>query len=96
MFIDSIQQNMGYSFLPFVTSSFDRHSLTATTNIVSGIFGGLVKLPLAKVLDIWGRPTGFLAMVICMILGLVMMAACNNVATFFVAQCFYWIGFVLL
>jgi MFS family permease len=92
MFIDSVQQSMGFAFVPFVTSSFSKHSLTATTNVVSGIIGGLVKLPLAKVLDIWGRPTGFLAMLICMILGLIMMAACNNVATFCAAQVFYWVG----
>lgn len=91
-FVDSMQQTMGFQLSPYVTSSFALHSLTATTGIVSGIVGGLVKLPLAKMLDIWGRPQGFLLMDAFLILGLIMMAACNNVETYAAAQVFYWIG----
>lgn len=62
--------------------------------IMSNIIGGLIKLPLAKVLDIWGRPQGFLIMVGALTIGLVMMAACNNVKTYAAAQVFYWVGCV--
>lgn len=79
---------------PFVTSSFQTHSLTATTGIMAGLIGGLIKLPLAKVLDIWGRPHGFAAMVFCLTIGLVMMAACQNVKTYAAGQVFYWVGYV--
>lgn len=77
---------------PYVTSSFAQHSLTATTGVMSGIIGGVSKLTLAKILDIWGRPQGFLVVVILMTLGLIMMAACNNVETYAAAQVFYWVG----
>ncbi|KAF5324632.1 hypothetical protein D9611_004406 [Ephemerocybe angulata] len=92
-FIDSMQQAMTNSLTPFVTSSFGKHSLLGVTSIVSSIVGGLVKLPLAKVLDIWGRPQGYLAMVVCLTIGLIMMAACNNVKTYAAAQVFYWVGY---
>lgn len=93
-FIDTMQQGMSTSLLPFVTSSFQQHSLTATTSIMSSLIGGISKLPLAKILDIWGRPQGFALMVACMTLGLIMMAACNNVQTFAAAQVFYWVGYI--
>lgn len=84
------------SLTPYVTSSFQQHSLTATTGIMSNLIGGIFKLPLAKILDIWGRPQGFMIMVIFLTLGLVMMAACQNVETYAAAQVFYWVGCVPL
>lgn len=87
-----MQQGMANSLTPYVTSSFQLHSLTATTSIMSSIIGGLTKLPLAKVLDIWGRPHGFALMVFFLTLGLIMMAGCNNVETYAAAQVFYWVG----
>ncbi|KAI5863547.1 MFS general substrate transporter [Durotheca rogersii] len=92
-FVDSMQQGMGNLFGPYVTSTFYQHSLTATTGVMSGIIGGVSKLPLAKILDIWGRPQGFLVVVLIMTLGLVMMAACENVETYAAAQVFYWVGY---
>lgn len=93
-FVDTMQQGMTNSLTAYVTSAFGKHSLIAATSIMSSIIGGLIKLPLAKVLDIWGRPHGYFAMVCCLTLGLVMMAACNNVQTYAAAQVFYWVGYV--
>ncbi|KAK2740111.1 MFS siderochrome iron transporter 1 [Myotisia sp. PD_48] len=92
-FVDTMQQGMAFALTPYVTSSFYQHSLTATTMIMSGLIGGIIKLPLAKVLDIWGRPQGFGLMMCCLTIGLVMMAACNNVQTYAAAQVFYWVGY---
>ena len=87
-----MQQQISFAFSPYVTSAFQLHSLTATTSIMSGIIGGLVKLPLAKILDIWGRPQGFALMIFCLTIGLIMMAGCRNVETYAAAQVFYWVG----
>ncbi|KAI9926714.1 MFS siderochrome iron transporter 1 [Aspergillus wentii] len=92
-FVDTMQQGMSGSLTPYVTSSFNEHSLTAATSIMSGIIGGLFKLPLAKILDIWGRPQGFALMMVVLTIGLVMMAGCNNVKTYAAAQVFYWVGY---
>jgi len=62
---------------------------------MSGIIGGVLKLPLAKVLDIWGRPQGFLVCLILMEIGLIMMTSCQNVETYAAAQVFYWVGYVV-
>lgn len=87
-----MQQSMSFSLTPYVTSSFSLHSLTAATAIMAHLLGGLLKLPLAKVLDIWGRPQGFAVTTLIQTIGLVMMAACNNVQMYAAAQVFYVVG----
>jgi len=91
-FINTLQQSITSSLTPYVTSAFEEHSLTAATSIMSSLIGGLFKLPLAKILDTWGRPQGYAMMVACMTIGLIMMAGCNSVQTYAAAQVFYWVG----
>lgn len=45
-----------------------------------------VYIPMAKLLDIWGRAEGFLLMVGFATLGVILMATSNNLATFCAAQ----------
>ncbi|CAJ2511705.1 Uu.00g073300.m01.CDS01 [Anthostomella pinea] len=92
-FVDAMQQGTSTLLTPYVTSAFAEHSLTATTGVMSSIIGGVSKLTLAKILDVWGRPQGFMLTMLLMTLGLVMMAACNNVETYAAAQVFYWVGY---
>ncbi|KAG8631227.1 hypothetical protein KVT40_000367 [Elsinoe batatas] len=91
--VDSLQQQMATVFTPYVTSSFSLHSLTATTGILSNLIGGLARLPLAKILDVWGRREGFATMVFCLTIGLIMMASTNSVEMYCAAQIFYWVGY---
>jgi MFS family permease len=93
-FIDSMQQGATGALTPYVTSSFNQHSLTATTGVLSQLIGGLSKLTLAKILDIWGRPQGYAICVLILTMGIVMMAACQNVETYAAAQVLYWVGYV--
>ncbi|EAU31749.1 conserved hypothetical protein [Aspergillus terreus NIH2624] len=92
-FIMAFASGVVTTLTPYVTSAFYEHSLTATTSILSNLIGGLVKLPYAKLIDIWGRPQGFALMVGSMTLGLIMMAGCNNVQTYCAAQVFYYVGY---
>jgi MFS family permease len=77
----------------YVTSSFSQQYLLPTTGLVSSLLAGVIKLPIAKLMDIWGRPQGYIFFLVCAILGLIMMAACQNIETYAAAQCFYWVGF---
>ncbi|KAK5102071.1 hypothetical protein LTS08_004531 [Lithohypha guttulata] len=78
---------------PYVTSSFQEHSLTALTSVVANLISGLWKLPYAKLMDIWGRPQALTLGVSSITLGIIMMAGCNNVATYCAAQVFFWLGY---
>ncbi|KAJ4321228.1 hypothetical protein N0V84_005476 [Fusarium piperis] len=78
---------------PFVTSSFQSHSLTATTSIVSNLVSGLIILPYAKLMSLWGRPQSFSIMIFIVTAGIIMMAGCNNVRTYAAAQVIYGVGY---
>jgi hypothetical protein len=92
-FVDSMQQGATGALTPYVTSAFREHSLTPTVGVISSIIGGVWKLTLAKILDVFGRPQGYLMSVLFTTAGLVMMAACRNVETYAAAQVFYWVGY---
>lgn len=47
---------------------------------------GVLKLPIAKLLDLWGRAEGFAFMTLIGTIGLLLMAVCRNVETYAVAQ----------
>ena len=91
-FTEGILSGVSGALLPFVTSAFALHSLTPTVAILSSVIGGVTNLTIAKVLDIFGRPQGYLFCVVLGTLGLVMMAACKNVEAYAAAQVFYTVG----
>ncbi|EIN11142.1 siderochrome-iron transporter [Punctularia strigosozonata HHB-11173 SS5] len=91
-FVNSLQQQTSNNLTVYVTSAFASHPLVATTSIVSSIIGGVSALPVARMMDVWGRAEGFLVMTAIATIGLIMMAACKNVETYAAAQVFYWVG----
>ena len=95
-FVNSMQQGTTNALSVYVTSWFGQTSLTPATSVMSSLIGGLFKLPLAKIIDLWGRPQGYFLMVVFMTVGLIMMAACKNIETYAAAQVFYWVGYVRL
>lgn len=62
-FVDSLEQQISNNLLPYVYSNFSAHSLVTTASIVSSVVGAVVKLPIAKMIDIWGRPQGYVVMI---------------------------------
>jgi MFS family permease len=75
-----------------VLGDFAAHSLIPAVSIAASILSGVLKLPIAKVIDTWGRPQGFALMTLIATMGMVMMAACTNVETYAAAQVFYSVG----
>ncbi|EOD53017.1 Major facilitator superfamily [Neofusicoccum parvum] len=92
-FVDSLEQQISNNLLPYVYSSFAAHSLVTTASIMSSIIGAVVKLPIAKMIDIWGRPQGYVVMIMIATIGLILLAACKSVEMYAAAQVFYWVGF---
>lgn len=77
---------------PFVASALGFHSLSAAVTIVSSIIGGITKLPLAKILDLWGRPQGLTIMLIIWVLGFIMTASAHSIETYAAANVFFSVG----
>lgn len=68
-FVNSLQQQMASSLNPYVTSAFAKHSLLSTISVVSSLVGAIMKLPVSKIIDIWGRTEGYILMVAFCVLG---------------------------
>ncbi|RMZ87935.1 hypothetical protein DV736_g4837, partial [Chaetothyriales sp. CBS 134916] len=92
-FVNGMQSSILYNLIPFVTSDFEAHSLLTVIYIVANAISAATYIPLAKILDLWGRAEGFLFMLILSELGLILMAACNGLPTFCAAYTFYSVGF---
>lgn len=90
-FVNSLQSTILASLVPFATSAFDTHSLLTTIYIVSNAMTAALYIPLAKMLDLWGRAEGFLLMIAFAILGMILMATSNGITTFCVAQVYIFL-----
>ncbi|CAG9954865.1 unnamed protein product [Clonostachys rosea f. rosea IK726] len=91
-FIMLLQQVSSSALIPYVTSAFALHSLTATVGTLAAVIGGVCNLTVAKILDVFGRPQGYLIALIIATLGLIMMAATQSVELYAAAQVFWTVG----
>lgn len=80
----------------YVTSDFQKHSLTALTGVISSLVAGIWKLPYAKIMNIWGRPKALSIGITSYTVGLIMMASCRNVQTYCAAMTFYYMGYNMI
>ncbi|KAJ5373511.1 Major facilitator superfamily domain general substrate transporter [Penicillium concentricum] len=92
-FVNAFQSTVTVTLNPYVTSSFKAHSLSAVPTALGDVFAAATYLPVAKIMDVWGRAEGFLLMVICTTIGLVLMATCNSFQIYCAANVFYYVGF---
>ncbi|KAJ5810960.1 Major facilitator superfamily domain general substrate transporter [Penicillium robsamsonii] len=92
-FVNAFQSTVTVTLNPYVTSSFKAHSLSAVPTALGDVFAAATYLPVAKMMDVWGRAEGFLLMVICTTIGLVLMATCNRLEIYCAANVFYYVGF---
>ncbi|KAI4247552.1 MAG: hypothetical protein L6R40_001500 [Gallowayella cf. fulva] len=91
-FVEGMLSGTTAALTPYVTSAFAQHSLTPTVAILSSVIGGVTNLTLAKILDVFGRPQGYLFCIALATVGLIMMAACADVEAYAAAQVFYTVG----
>nr|XP_036583951.1 siderophore iron transporter mirb [Colletotrichum truncatum]KAF6793210.1 siderophore iron transporter mirb [Colletotrichum truncatum] len=91
-FIDLLLQSIQGNLNAFITSSFQKHGLLAIVSIFANILSGCCQLPIAKIMDIWGRTEAFLVMILCSVIGVVMKAAAKNMETYVAAHTIYYVG----
>ncbi|KAK5132397.1 Siderochrome iron transporter 2 [Meristemomyces frigidus] len=74
-------------------SSFATAPAITTASILASIIGGVLKLPIAKTLNLWGRAEGFLVFVGVYLLGIIVLATCNGPNGYAAGYVLYWIGY---
>ncbi|KAJ5272799.1 siderochrome-iron transporter MirB [Penicillium angulare] len=77
----------------FATADFSASGELTVVNIVASSLGSAVYIPMAKALDIWGRAEGFLLMLVFATMGMIILAASRNLATYCAGYVFYTVGF---
>lgn len=91
-FVRAIENSLTANLTPYITSDFDGHSLLTVISVMTNIMSAACTMPIAKILNLWDRTVGFTIMLLISLLGLILMASCNSLATYCAAQVFYYIG----
>ncbi|GLI78137.1 siderochrome iron transporter 2 [Penicillium ochrochloron] len=81
------------SLMNWVYGSFQSAPQISTSYILASIIGGVLKLPLAKTLQLWGRAEALLFSTAIYIVGMIILAACNGPNAFAAGYVLYWIGY---
>ncbi|KAI4169854.1 MAG: hypothetical protein LQ343_005403 [Gyalolechia ehrenbergii] len=91
-FFTSLEGQTTTNLTVYATSAFSNHSLVATVLVVQGVVNAVIKPPMAKIANAFGRLEAFSISVFLYVIGYIQMAASNNVKTFAAAQIFYSAG----
>lgn len=91
-----MQSSISSNVIYYAYANFASAPQISQAFIVSTIIGGVLQLPIAKSLNLWGRAEGFLALLLVFILGLIVIAACDGPNGFAAGYTLYWIGYTAL
>ncbi|GAB7355635.1 hypothetical protein MBLNU459_g6356t1 [Dothideomycetes sp. NU459] len=92
-FMLALQSAIGNNVIYYAYSSFAAAPQVSTAGILASIIGGVLKLPIAKVLNLWGRAEGFLVFIGVYLLGIIVIASCNGPNGYAAGYTLYWIGY---
>ncbi|KAK9434383.1 major facilitator superfamily domain-containing protein [Lipomyces doorenjongii] len=87
-FIASLGTQVTSLLTPFATSEFHVHSLVATVQVVQGILFGVVKAPMAKIANAFGRLEAFVLAIGFIAIGYLQMCLAGGVRSYASAQIF--------
>lgn len=89
----AFQSSIGNNVNFYAYSTFSTAPQISTAGILSQIIGGVLRLPIAKTLNIWGRAEGFLVFVGVYLIGMIIIAASNGPDSYAAGYVLYWIGY---
>ncbi|GFN14038.1 siderochrome iron transporter 2 [Aspergillus tubingensis] len=92
-FMLALQSSVSSNVIQNAYANFEAAPEVSTAGIAASVISGVVRLPAAKLLNVWGRTEGFLVFVGVYLLGLVILAACNNPSSYAAGYVLYWVGY---
>ncbi|KAI5290073.1 hypothetical protein KEM54_002512 [Ascosphaera aggregata] len=93
-FLDNLMESNDVTWSQFVTSYLGEHPLITTVQTLSTIVGGVIALPVAKIINVWGRPEALTLLLLLEIMGLVIKAATTNIYQYAAGKTIFWVGHV--
>ncbi|KAJ6089593.1 hypothetical protein N7467_004809 [Penicillium canescens] len=91
-FCTSLEGQTVMSLSAYATSAFSKHSLISTVLVIQNVVNAVIKPPMAKIADVFGRFEAFCVSILIYTLGYIQMATSTNVQTYASAQIFYSAG----
>lgn len=92
-FMLALQQSI-LSYSSFAAyADFQTAPAITTAAILANIIGGVLKLPIAKTLNLWGRAEGYLTFFGVYLLGIIVLASSNGPDSYAAGYVLYWVGY---
>lgn len=92
-FMLAFHSQIGLHVLVNAYANFQTAPEISTAAILATVVGGVMKLPIAKVLNIWGRAEGMFVFTGLFILGIIVLASCTGPSGFAAGYVLYWVGY---
>ncbi|QEU61162.1 hypothetical protein KDRO_E00330 [Kluyveromyces lactis] len=91
-FILALDATTTYSYQPYATSSFNRHSMVSTLTIANSVIGAVCQPFIAKISDISSRPTTYAVVLVLYVIGFIITACSPTIAAYVIGSVFIAIG----
>lgn len=92
-FMLALQSGMTSLFNLRAYSDFIASPLLTTASVTATVVGGVIKLPIAKLLNLWGRAEAFMFFLMVYELGMIILAASTGPSSYAAGYVLYWIGY---
>lgn len=89
----AFHSSIGINVLVNAYANFKTAPEISTAAILATVVGGVVKLPAAKILNIWGRAEGLLVFTGLFLLGIIILASCSGPNGYAAGYVLYWVGY---
>jgi hypothetical protein len=93
-FVAFLQNSIDATLNPWITSFFNKHGLLNVGSVMSTALAGCIPLATSKFIDIFGRVEGFFLMLLIVLVGMALKAACQNMETYIAGHVLYWAGHI--
>lgn len=77
----------------YVFADFKSAPQIQTSYITSDVVAGVMRLPLAKTLNLWGRAEGLIISLCIYLVGIIILAACDGPSAYAAGYTIYFIGY---
>lgn len=92
-FMLALQQGMTSTFNLRAYADFIEAPQLTNASVLASIIGAVIKLPIAKLLNLWGRAEAFFFFIMVYELGMIILAASNGPDAYAAGYVLYWIGY---
>ncbi|KAJ5526495.1 hypothetical protein N7513_010654 [Penicillium frequentans] len=92
-FMLAFHSSIGTNVIFNAYSNFKTAPEISTSAILATVVGGVIKLPIAKILNIWGRAEALITFTVVFVVGIIILASCKGPDGFAAGYTLYWVGY---